>query len=100
MDPTLAALTLQSRVWVICERHKVARRGLVVTVSVEAITVRLPNSKLPPQRYDRQTGMRIFGVGPQRTNDFFIRTELPPRYLTGEPYVIVDETEEVADVAA
>ena len=89
MDPTLSTLTLGSRVWVICERQKLAQAGEIITVGPDHYTVKLPSSSLPPQRYDRQTGMRIFGCGPQRVNDFFIRTELPPRYLIVPEYKVI-----------
>jgi len=103
MDPTLASLTLSDVVWVICERHRIAQRGTVVTVTADAVTVKLPRSKLPPQRYDRGTGMRILDAGPQRSNDFFIRTSLPARFYNKSarpPYVVVGGEPENAHATA
>ena len=94
MDPTLATLTLGSRVWVICERHRLAQQGTVITVSPESLTVKLPWSSLPSQRYDRMTGMWIPSEGPQRSNCFFIRSSLPGRFTNRHArpeYVVVGE---------
>ena len=103
MDPTLAALTLRDRVWVICEHHRIAQRGIVVTVNSDTVTVRLPTSCLPPQRYDRATGMWAPEQGPKMSNTFFIRTELPPRFLNRHArpeYLVLDQTEERSYAAA
>ena len=96
MDPTLAQLTLGDRVWVICERHRIAQRGKIVTVGPTLLTVKVKQSSYPPQQYDRQTGMIAEGEL-SRSNNFFIRTELPARYRNSqaEPaYVVLEELPE------
>lgn len=102
MDPTLAALALSDRVWVICEKHRIAQQGIIVTVNHETLTVRLPKSSLPPQRYDRATGMWIPDAGPRRSNNFFLRAELPARFLNNRarPAYVVLPYEEAADAPA
>lgn len=94
MDPTLANLTLSDRVWVICERHRIAIRGRIVTVTPDSYTVKLPKSSLPPQRYDRISGMHCMDDKGLLTNYFFIRIELPQRFLNPRArphYYIIDD---------
>ena len=99
MDPTLAHLALSDRVWVICERARIAQRGEIVAATPSELTVRLPMSQLPPQRYDRASGMRLMGDSRRLSNDFFLKTILPERFHNRSakpPYVYINQLDEVS----